>query len=127
MLSLLAEMNALADKLAWTPTHHRDALQIEFFVLQAHRAPGLSDAERRDLFSVWCDQYEGRQRLRDAERNSRAEALCEEQRKLLIARQLGGADAAAITERLYQIGLEMAALVTPPEYRGPLATFGTED
>ena len=39
------------------------------------------------------------------------------------ARRFGGAGAAGVTERLYQIGLESARLVMPHEYRGPLGEW----
>jgi hypothetical protein len=47
----------------------------------------------------------------------------EERRDLFDARRLGGAGAAAVTERLYQIGLELARLTMPPPYKGPLGEW----
>jgi hypothetical protein len=72
---------------------------------------------------LWCDRYDGRQRIKQAERSTRIQALMQERSNLLDTRRFGGADAAAVTERLYQIGLEMARLVMRPPYRGPLGTW----
>jgi hypothetical protein len=72
---------------------------------------------------LWCDRYTGRQHVREAERAARIAQLMEERGKLLVARRFGGADATAVTARLYQIGLEMARLVMPPPYRGPLGEW----
>jgi hypothetical protein len=83
----------------------------------------LTEAQWKDLFALWCDRYDGRQRINQAERSTRIQALMQERSNLLDTRRFGGADAAAVTERLYQIGLEMARLVMRPSYRGPLGTW----
>lgn len=103
------DFDRIADRVSgWEPMMHRDRLRFEFDTLMTARAPSLDRDARASLFEAWLSH-------REDERDRRGKALSDELGRLVEAK----ARCEDVAGRLNEIGVEMAQLITPPEYTDP--------